>query len=223
METLCLSLSVSNCVSAASNLVLVLSNCVLVYMTSFNSVSFCGILEVELNGVILFMKCNECFPIDVYYRRVVIPLDRKRFRIGSGGKMVCPLHDDHDPSLGVTDSGKLHCFGCGYWGNDVVDLHILVMKKYKKIYMSRKEAINDLCRIFGVDKDTVEEADLDDEKSSDVKRDGMIEDMQYRFDISDFRHLLIEGKLKGRNIGYFNALMMSRIYEIKQSKRENND
>lgn len=178
--------------------------------------------KVELNGVILFMKCNECFPVDVYYRRVVIPLDRKRFRIGSGGKMVCPLHDDHDPSLGVTDSGKLHCFGCGYWGN-VVDLHILVMKKYKKIYMSRKEAINDLCRIFGIDKDTVDEADLDDEKSSDVKRDGMIEDMQYRFDISDFRHLLIEGKLKKRNIGYFNALMMSRIYEIKQSKRENND
>ena len=28
------------------------------------------------------------------------------------GKIVCPFHDDHDPSLQLYDNGSLYCFGC---------------------------------------------------------------------------------------------------------------
>jgi hypothetical protein len=162
---------------------------------------------------------SKYFPIEDYYRKAIIPIDKRRFHISSSNKMICPLHNDHDPSLGViVTNGKetFHCFGCNAWG-DVVDLHILIAKKYYKRYLNREEAIKELCRLFKVNEDVA--LGLDSKKeNSDVKRDGLIEEGMNKFDITDYRYNILNGKIQKRPIGYFNALMMSMIWELKHQE-----
>ena len=132
--------------------------------------------------------------------------------------MVCCLHDDHDPSLGVIKSKqgeKFHCFGCGAWG-DIVDLHIRVSKKFKRKSLSREEALKELCSLFSVDYTLVEEKEADN-KSDDLKREDLIKDGKNKFDISDMKYKLLDGKLKKKRLGYFNALMMTMLWEVKES------
>jgi hypothetical protein len=160
---------------------------------------------------------GKYFPIEDYYRKVVIPINSKRFKVSSGGKMVCPLHDDHDPSLGIITSKKgetCHCFGCGAW-LDVVDLHSKISKKYFNKYLSREESRKDLCRIFDIPEGNVPDEDATGNSVDDGNREDLISDRSRQFNINDFRYMLLDGKLKGRGIGYFNALMMSMIWEVK--------
>lgn len=171
------------------------------------------------------MNYKRYFPIEEYYKKVIIPLNPKRFHYGSGGKMVCPLHSDHDPSLGVIekkDSEVCHCFGCGYWG-DVVDLNIDINRRYKGKHLNRKESIDDLCYVFELSRGTVaeEETDVGDSRSKDTKRLDLISSKDENFDISDMRYSFLDGKLKKKGVGYFNALMMSMIYELKKKEDDN--
>ena len=161
---------------------------------------------------------SKYFPMKDYYRKVVIPLDPKRYRFSSGGKMICCLHDDHDPSLGIIKSKKgeiYHCFGCGKWG-DIVDLHIYVVKRFKRSYLSREEALKDLCHIFNVDYSLVEEKEAEKGKTK-KKREDLIKENMNKFDIYDFKYKLLDGKLSKRRLGYFNALMLSMLWEVKES------
>lgn len=132
--------------------------------------------------------------------------------------MVCPMHNDHDPSLGIIDTGDselVHCFGCNYWA-DVVKLHKDISKKYYGKRLSDVEAKRDLCRLFGVDYSIIEEQESEEKKSSDSRRFSLMDEKVDKFDESDFRYLVLDGKLKKKPIGYFNALMLSMIYEQKQ-------
>ena len=45
--------------------------------------------------------------------------ERYGIRVSSGGKALCPFHEDHEPSLQI-DSSHFYCFGCGAHG-DVID------------------------------------------------------------------------------------------------------
>ena len=38
-----------------------------------------------------------------------------------------------------------------------------------------------------------------------------------KFDIYDFKYKLLDGKLSKRRLGYFNALMLSMLWEVKES------
>lgn len=160
---------------------------------------------------------SKYFSIKEYYEKVIIPIDRKRFRVASGDKMICPLHNDHDPSLGIIiNKGKetYHCFGCNAWG-DIVDLHLRISKKYFKKYLNREESLKELCKIFNVDETEIIGIDKTKE-NLDEKRDGLIEENQGKFDLTDYKYLVLNGKLQKRSIGYFNALMMSMIWALKQ-------
>lgn len=91
-----------------------------------------------------------------YYNEYVRGLSGK-FRereLTENNTVICPLHDDHDPSLGVLNPGKgnekFHCFGCGKTG-DLVDLHKRVEKIWKHRDISREEARKELESLFGVD------------------------------------------------------------------------
>ena len=61
--------------------------------------------------------CN----IPDYYERYVKPLDKRfsEYSLYSSRTVICPLHNDTDPSLGLinhrflTDVKIYHCFGCG--------------------------------------------------------------------------------------------------------------
>jgi hypothetical protein len=47
-----------------------------------------------------------------HYARVLVGRDPNR-----AGKIVCPFHDDHDPSLQLYDNGSFYCFGCRQGGS----------------------------------------------------------------------------------------------------------
>lgn len=159
---------------------------------------------------------NEVFPIEEYYRRVVIPINPSKYYIGSSGKMVCPLHDDVNPSLGVSN-GKLHCFGCNYWG-DIVKFHRNVLYKHKKIRMTYDESKRDLCKIFGIDYKSLpseEEIQLDRE----VKYFMGIKNIENSFDISDYREMFLKGKMESKPVEYFNTILMVLIDSINANKK----
>lgn len=167
------------------------------------------------------MDYGKFFPIIKYYEKVVIPINPKRYHTKSDKMMVCPLHDDHDPSMGVIHSAKkgeiFHCFGCGRWGN-VVELHQGVSKRLKGKYLSYNESLRDLCRLFNINYSEIE--DLEDRESSDseVRQELALEEAISRFDISDFKQLFLQGKLAGKGVGYFNNLMMVMINELKDKE-----
>lgn len=164
------------------------------------------------------LKYKDYFPIVEYYKKVVQPVNPSHYRIKSDKMMVCPLHDDINPSMGVMnskgDKELFHCFGCNQWG-DVVDLHIRVSRKLFKKYLSEEEAIKDLCRIFNVPFEKFEKelnmATLD----ADIKQEIALRDNMGKFDISDFREMYIKGKLNKKSVAYFNTITMMMVNELK--------
>lgn len=163
------------------------------------------------------MYYKDYFPIVEYYRRYVIPLNEKRYKVKNDKMMVCPLHNDHDPSLGVIDNGKdevFHCFGCGSHGN-VVQLHKKVVLKLSGRYVSDREALADLARIFGYKLSNLPDFRGDSTTEDDLKSEVSLEKAKDRFDISDYRGMLLEGKRKKKGIAYFNTLMMIMTNEVK--------
>jgi DNA primase len=151
-----------------------------------------------------------------YYEKVVIPINPRKYKIRDD-KMLCPLHSDHDPSLGIVkkkDGTELcHCFGCNYWG-DVVGLHIKVSKLLKGKSISEVEAVKELCSIFKVDERLVELESLKDKNS--FSQEEELEKAMNNFDIGDFRELIREGKKNKKGINYYNTLLMMMISSFKE-------
>lgn len=163
------------------------------------------------------MNYSNYFRIYDYYKKFVIPLNPKRYFCKNQEMMVCPLHNDHDPSMGIIKSSKgeeqFHCFGCGRWG-DVVDLHIGVIRRWKNITLSRQDAVRDLCNMFGLDYSKIpsEDSSVDDygagaESALDASMD--------KFSIYDYKNMITDGKRQGKGIAYYNTLMMVMVSQLK--------
>lgn len=104
-----------------------------------------------------------------YYDKVVMPLDNK-FRersLNSSKLVICPLHDDHDPSLGLINHRFLkgvkifHCFGCGLSGT-VVRFHQLIEHKYNNRNLTDEDACRELAVMFNIDISGFNELSEDD-------------------------------------------------------------
>lgn len=165
------------------------------------------------------MKYKDYFPIIDYYKKVVKPINSKRFWLKSDKMMVCPLHDDINPSMGIILNSEgdelFHCFGCNQWGN-VVDLHKKVSRKLLKRYLSDEETLKDLCRIFNVPYEKVSEIGSKEIEDDDIRQEVAIQSAIDKYDISDFRRMFMEGKLKKKSIGYFNTITMMMVNELKK-------
>lgn len=165
------------------------------------------------------MIYKDYFPILDYYKKIVVPINSKRFWVKSDKMMVCPLHDDVNPSMGIIigkDGDEIyHCFGCNKWGN-VVDLHKKVSRKFFKKYYSDEDALKDLCKIFNVPFEKVNIEINNIVEDEDVRRELALNKAIDKFDISDFREKFIEGKLQKKSIGYFNTLTMMMINALKE-------
>lgn len=64
-------------------------------------------------------------------------------RVGSGYMMLCPFHEDKNPSLSVFPEGNYNCFACGEKGNYISYL-------MKTRVMSMREAYEEIERLTGV-------------------------------------------------------------------------
>lgn len=104
----------------------------------------------------IILLLSDEVSIHGYYRDHIVPLDRRfsKYTLGDNRTVVCPLHDDHDPSLGVIKNkdktDRFHCFGCGASGT-VVDLHRRIQGKYKNTTMNEDQASKDLARMYDID------------------------------------------------------------------------
>lgn len=167
------------------------------------------------------MKYKDYFPIVEYYKKVVEPTNRSKYRVKSDKMMVCPLHDDVNPSMGIilNSSGDelFHCFGCNQWGN-IVDLHKKVSKRLFKRYLSEEETLKDLCRIFNVPYENVQVQENVKEYDDDISKEVAIQKAMNRFDLSDYRRMVLDGKISRKSIGYFNTLTMMMICELKKNE-----
>lgn len=166
------------------------------------------------------MNYNKFFPIEEYYSKVVIPINPQRYKIKSEKAFVCPVHNDHDPSLGLIHSKNgdiCHCFGCNFWG-DVVQLHQRVCKRHFKKYLSEEEAVQDLCRLFSVNYDDIPKEGLENIKDKGARQEVALNEAIENFDIGDFQRLIYEGKVQKRPIGYFNAVVMTMVDSCKEKE-----
>ena len=82
-----------------------------------------------------FKRNNEkVLSIQQHYKYFVAPKASKfsRYDFERSNTVVCPFHDDNDPSFGVIKGkdgvDRYHCFGCGEHG-DVIDF----VRKYEQI------------------------------------------------------------------------------------------
>ena len=167
------------------------------------------------------MDYSKFFPILEYYRRVVEPMNPRRYKMKGEKMMVCPLHNDHDPSMGIMLNKKrgeiFHCFGCGRWG-DVVELNVGVRQRLQGIYMTYDESLRDLCRVFDVDYDSLPKPDINTDASKEIMQEIALTEAMERFDVSDYRELYLEGKRKKKSIAYFNTLTMIMVNEVKEDE-----
>lgn len=147
-----------------------------------------------------------------YYDKYVMQLDSKfRERSLNGSRLViCPLHDDHDPSLGLINHRFLkgvkifHCFGCGTSGT-VVRLHQLIELKYNNRKLTNEDACKELADMFNIDISSFNELVDDDYEGKYIQAmkrlDSLIKDS---YTISDYELEL----LKARSSNDRNAILL---------------
>lgn len=159
---------------------------------------------------------KDYFPILDYYDRVIMPRGG-RFKEKKHRLRVCPLHPDHDPSMGVIDSAKkgeiFHCFGCNAYG-DVIELHRRARLKLDGVMLDREWSKKELCGIFGIKyEDLPNENEITDEdiKDSYLKRQEAMRVAMTKFDIGDYRDNIMYGKFLGKDIDYYNSLLVRSI------------
>lgn len=152
-----------------------------------------------------------------YYVQHVFPLDR-RFRRWSpkeSSTVVCPIHEDTDPSMGfiMTREGeKFHCFGCGAAGT-LPELHRSVLRVHHGRFLDKEEARRDLYKIYGV-----EEEDIPEENSwtRRLQREKNIDSARGQMGVNDLR----VGIRQCRGRGQLDALLTRYVIADNFAQQE---
>lgn len=165
---------------------------------------------------------SKYFPVIEYYKKFVSPMNPKRYWVKQNKLMVCPIHNDHDPSLGIihgkNGSETLHCFGCNYVAKNVVQFHQDVCRVRQRRIISEEDSIRELCELFNIDFNSLPKQLISTDIDRDIKQQMELLDSQDRFDISDYKQFILDGKRKKRGVGYFNTLMMTMLNEVKEEE-----
>lgn len=133
--------------------------------------------------------CN----IPDYYERYVKPLDKRfsEYSLYSSRTVICPLHNDTDPSLGLinhrflTDVKIYHCFGCGASGT-IIRLHQFIEELYHGRRLNEQESCNELADLFGISLEDFEEIADDDYDGKYVAMLKRINKMKNAYTIKTF-------------------------------------
>lgn len=144
--------------------------------------------------------------IAYYYDNFVKPLD-SRFKQSSlelNRTVICPLHDDTDPSMGVInhrhkkDVKIFNCFGCGARGT-IVRLHQRVSRKYLKKILTDEESAEELCKILDIDKSEFNIIDEDIPQSYYMRNLASISSNEKRYTIREYQKDILTAR-KSRDL-----------------------
>jgi len=97
---------------------------------------------------------TELADIRHYYENCIKPLGAQySYRSLYGSRtVICPLHDDNDPSLGIIGKQgikRYHCFGCGASGT-IVRLHQRIQKKFYDKSLTDEESAIEIANMYGI-------------------------------------------------------------------------
>lgn len=111
--------------------------------------------------------------------------------------VICPLHDDTDPSLGLMNHRfypkvKLyHCFGCNSTG-DIIRFHQRIESKYHKREINEQTACEELAAMFNIPLDGYEAIEDDDYEAKYVQKERKIdEEVKHSYTSRDFSNELL--------------------------------
>ena len=162
--------------------------------------------------------------IERYYEEIVSEVNPKfkKYSFKTNKTVICPLHDDNDPSMGVIVSkGKerFHCFGCGAWGG-VLDLVERVNTRWG-IPIHGKSVEQILTESLGLEIPTgVQEGSSEKEHPIKRRRRLMRENMR-SYGRDDFQRGILS-IAKGENkIGYLDSLMVTIMLQAYKDKITN--
>lgn len=93
-------------------------------------------------------------PIWEYFNRYIAPSNpRLGYFSSAGGKIVCPFHDDLNPSLGIIPGTNIfHCFGCKAHGT-LIEFHQRLRSLPPNPKCSESLAVQELAALYPMSSD----------------------------------------------------------------------
>lgn len=164
-----------------------------------------------------------------YYDNYIAPLEGKfkqySFHNKGTSTVVCPLHNDHDPSLGMMKDRRLpkvmlyHCLGCGAVGT-VIRLHQRIQHKYYNREITIKQACVELCELFGIPVPTEDVFDSEDYSKRIQNRSMKVDKVARYYTEKDYaRNILLLRKEAvengGMNLNRLNSECVKMIATTK--------
>lgn len=172
-----------------------------------------GITSTGEDGIV----CN----IPDYYDKVIKPLDKRfsEYSFYNNRTVICPLHTDTDPSLGLIrhrflqDVKVYHCFGCGASGT-IIRLNQHIKDLYFNVKLTEEESCRDLAEIFGVSLDEFDSISEDDYDSKYVDTLKRINKAQSEYTVKDFSRNLLDIR-KNIDINLLDKLKLLNSESVK--------
>lgn len=168
-------------------------------------------------------KGNLVCTIQDYYMLNVVPLHEKftHYKLSPTQLAICPLHNDHDPSLGLMKrrfpdgSYSFHCFGCGKSGT-VIRLHQFVSMMYNNKELTVHEACTELCNLFGIPIPNLEDIAEDDYEKLFYKKFNELDRLEVKYTSKDFASDILAIRKKGVDLDLVNSACVKLIATKKE-------
>lgn len=139
-----------------------------------------------------------------YYSRYIGIADKKYKgrQLSLRSKVICPFHDDHDPSLGLISHrfykgvGVYHCLGCGAAGT-IIRFHQRVQKLFYNEVVNERDACFGLATLFNIPVDEYKEFDESDFEQKAVNTSNKIARLMKSYTVKDFSLELRDIRMSG--------------------------
>lgn len=149
-----------------------------------------------------------------YYKEVVSPRASKfsRYDFDRSNTVVCPFHNDNDPSFGVIrgkdGSEHYHCFGCRVVG-DFIDFYRGIERVFNSRNLSEEQAISEIVKRYSIDLDSLSVS----EEEVTLSREQQLESLKDKYTVADFERDIRMGLLLERPVAYYNLKLLELINE----------
>ena len=171
-------------------------------------------------GVLSDGKVGILANIPDYYDNYVSKFHKSfsEFKLSANKLVICPLHSDTDPSMGLINHKFLrkvkifHCFGCHASG-DLVRLHQRIVHKYENRTISERDSCIELANIFNIPYDEYKEESIEDYEQRYFNTIKRLDSLKNRYTESDFKYDCIKSRQQDRDnvLAYLNSSCVKLI------------